>query len=210
MLYNLRERLFFIKDIPLPQGVVVRYAKRSGNFMCYADKELYNMLQFQSATTFPLLPISQAPPPADGKALPVQPHILVVDDAEFLIVSSTGTGALGVFITGEGNPVRGTLEWPSYPKSVSLDFPYVTTLLANDTIEIHHIETQALVQVVPAPPELAPPFPGMPAEVQRAALATIYGKYLVPSAKITEKMHMKPVKLLRPPMDAKKEAEEVS
>lgn len=88
--------------------------------MCFADKELYNILQFDTSTLFPVLPISQAPPPEPGTRAPViNPLITVIGEFEFLIVSWTGVSAMGVFITGQGDPVRGTLEWPSYPKSIS-------------------------------------------------------------------------------------------
>jgi hypothetical protein len=35
-----------------------------------------------------------------------------------LILSWTGASTLGLFITGDGDPVRGTLEWPSHPEAV--------------------------------------------------------------------------------------------
>lgn len=63
---------------------------------------------------FPVLPVSQA---MDDPTL-VKPFIVVVGENEFLLLSWTGASTLGVFITGEGDPVRGTLEWPSHPLSV--------------------------------------------------------------------------------------------
>lgn len=61
----------------------------------------------------PVLPVSQA---QDG--LQIKPSITVISDNEFLIVSWTGTTSLGVFVTGECEPVRGTLEWPAHPDSI--------------------------------------------------------------------------------------------
>lgn len=63
---------------------------------------------------FPVLPINQAP---DDATL-VKPFIVFVGENEFLLLSWTGASTLGVFITGDGDPVRGTLEWPSYPLSI--------------------------------------------------------------------------------------------
>lgn len=63
---------------------------------------------------FPVLPVNQQ---ADDPA-PVKPFIVVVGGNEFLLLSWTGATTLGVFITGEGDPVRGTLEWPSHPLSI--------------------------------------------------------------------------------------------
>lgn len=45
--------------------------------------------------------------------------ITVISPMEFLILSWDGAASLGLFITGEGEPVRGTLEWASHPLSVS-------------------------------------------------------------------------------------------
>lgn len=173
------------------------------------------MIDLEIASLFPLLPLSQAPEPAPY----VKPSITVVGDNEFLILSWTGTSTLGVFITGDGDPVRGTLEWPSHPETVckypssqclfsktltylaptGLDYPYITTLLPNNTIEIHSVETQAIVQVISAPPSSpsSPSFPGRPAE--RSQLATCLGGYLVPSTQRSDKMRTIPVRLLRGP-----------
>ena len=108
------------KDIPLPGRI--RLAKRSGRFLCIADDENYNMIDLETASFLPLLPVSQAPPEEPSPGAPqtpaVKPFILVISDSEFLILSWTGASTLGLFITGEGEPVRGTLEWAQHPISV--------------------------------------------------------------------------------------------
>ncbi|KAF8498167.1 hypothetical protein F5888DRAFT_1693125 [Russula emetica] len=65
-----------------------------------------------------LLPISQVPSEPDTR--PHRPMIKVVADEEFLILSSTGVGTMGVpvFININGDPVRGTLQRSSHPLSV--------------------------------------------------------------------------------------------
>ncbi|KZT66232.1 hypothetical protein DAEQUDRAFT_752200 [Daedalea quercina L-15889] len=144
-LYSLfKERLFFQKEIPLPLGGF--FARRTGQVLCVADKNYYNVINLELASFLPVLPVSQA---QDG--LQIKPSITVISENEFLIVSWLGTSSLGLFVTGEGEPVRGTLEWPAHPDSISLDYPYITALLPDETIQIHSIETQAIVQVVPAP-----------------------------------------------------------
>ncbi|RPD60228.1 hypothetical protein L226DRAFT_555130 [Lentinus tigrinus ALCF2SS1-7] len=185
-LYSLRERLFFQKEIPLPSGGT--FARRTGKHLCVADREFYNMVDLSAASLFQLLPISQAPDPT----VIVKPSITVISENEFLILSWTGASTLGVFITGEGDPVRGTLEWPSHPEAVSLDYPYVTTLLPNGTIEIHSIETQSIVQVVPAPPEAPSPLAN-----DRKALISCLNGFFIPSTQRLEKLRMVPQRLLR-------------
>jgi len=101
------------QEIPLPQGGTL--AKRIGSSLCIADNVHYNIINLDEASLFPILPLSQA---IDPTPFPIKPSIIVIGDSEFLILSWTGASTIGVFITGEGDPVRGTLEWPSYPESV--------------------------------------------------------------------------------------------
>ncbi|KAI0659895.1 hypothetical protein C8Q70DRAFT_1053706 [Cubamyces menziesii] len=185
-LYSLRERLFFQKEIPLPTGGVL--ARRTGRYLCIADKENYNVVDLVQASLVPLLPISQA---FDSDVV-VKPSITVISENEFLILSWTGGSTIGVFISGEGDPVRGTLEWPSHPEAISLDYPYVTTLLPNNTIEIHSIETQTIAQVISAPPE----GPG-PLSDDRKALVACFNGFFIPSTQRTEKLRPTPVRLVR-------------
>ena len=74
------------------------------------------MVNLDSATMIPMLPISRAPD-ADT-TVPIKPYITVVGENEFLVLSWTGSSTIGLFLTGEGDPVRGTLEWPSHPEAV--------------------------------------------------------------------------------------------
>lgn len=169
------------------------------------------MIDLAAASLFPMLPISQAP----DLTVAVKPSITVISENEFLILSWTGASTIGVFITGDGDPVRGTLEWPSHPEAVckssycrttvpgltvrsllltALDYPYVTTLLPNGTIEIHSIETQSIVQVVSAPADSPSPL----ADDRKALISCLNG-FFVPSTQRSEKMRMVPRRLLRRP-----------
>jgi len=162
-------------------------AKRIGSALCIAAQGYYNIVDLEKAESFPLLPLSQAM----DDFIP-EPSITVTGD-EFLICSWTGQNTLGLFINTNGDPIRGTLEWPSYPKTVCLDYPYITTLLPNDTIEIHNIESQSLVQVIPAPA------PSSSDPTERTRLISSLSGYLVPSTQRSSKMRMVPVRLLRGP-----------
>ncbi|KIP07077.1 hypothetical protein PHLGIDRAFT_432356 [Phlebiopsis gigantea 11061_1 CR5-6] len=119
-IYHLREKPIYEKDIPL--HVRIQLARRSGRYLCVVDNEYYNMIDLETASLLPILPISQAPPSEPGsdapQTPPVKPFILVISDTEFLLLSWTGASTLGLFITGEGEPVRGTLEWSQHPISV--------------------------------------------------------------------------------------------
>ena len=92
----------------------IRYGRRIGRYLCAADNENYDMVDLGNATSFPLLPVSQVP----SENIQIKPLAAPISDEEFLILSNTGANAMGVFITGNGDPVRGTLELPSYPESI--------------------------------------------------------------------------------------------
>ena len=101
---------------------------------------------------------------------------------------------------------------------VGPDYPYITSLLPNNTIEIHSVETQAIVQVIGAPP-VSPATPATAtdsvkkttahsrsssaatgtgvASSERLNLVATIGGYLVPSTQRSDKMQAVPVKLLR-------------
>ena len=83
------------------------------------------MIDLEQASMIPLLPISQAP----DTTVVVKPSITVITESEFLILSWTEASTLGVFITGDGDPVRGTLEWPSHPEAMCeyLDLSMIDT-----------------------------------------------------------------------------------
>ena len=111
------------QEIPLPQGASL--ARRAGRSLCIADKEHYNMVDLDDASLFQLMPISQA---FDPTPFVVKPSITVISPNEFLILSWTGASTLGLFITGDGDPVRGTLEWPSHPESICWSYSLYAVL----------------------------------------------------------------------------------
>jgi len=209
-MYSLKDRLSYLKEIPLPQGAT--HARRIGRSLCIADQKNYSLVDLEVASLFPILPLSQAYEPA---SFVVNPSITVIGSREFLILSWTGTSTLGVFISAEGDPVRGTLQWPSHPKAICLDYPYITSLLPNNTIEIHSVVTQSIVQVIGAPP-LSPttsPKATLPASKhsrsssavssgdvdssERVNLVASIGGYLVPSTQRLDKLRTVSVKLIR-------------
>lgn len=72
------------------------------------------MIDLANVTASPLLPFSQVP----SSSAQVQPFVTPISDEDFLLLTNMGEGAMGVFITGDGNPVRGTLQWAAYPLSI--------------------------------------------------------------------------------------------
>lgn len=189
------------QQIPLPKGTSL--VRRTGKTLCVADQECYNVLDIESASLLPILPISQSNDPTPFE---IKPSITVISDHEFLILSWMGASTLGVIITTAGDPTRGTLEWDSLPESVckyttsreikfdrhpslGLDYPHLTALMPDNSIVIHDIETLEVQHTIPSSESY---------NWQRSSLIFSPG-YFVPSSERVEKMRKVPVKLVRPP-----------
>ncbi|GAA6055225.1 hypothetical protein JCM3770_000723 [Rhodotorula araucariae] len=189
------EGISSVKDLPLRSGALVSVFRRGR--ACVADAENYSIVDLEAAEALPLLPISQAPhpdplpapaaagggtatpPPLGGPDPRQRPAIACVAENEFLIASHTGSTTLGVFLNEVGEPCRGTLEWASNLRSLVIDSQYSIALLHNNTIEIHSIHTQEIVQVVtlPSSTSSAPPSPlsFQPRSLLRSALGLELG-----------------------------------
>jgi vacuolar protein sorting-associated protein 3 len=91
---------------------------------------------------------------------------------------------------------------------VGLDYPYVTALLPDQTIQVHNIESQAIAQVVPAPPLPSPNETSLSALLseERRALAMSPNGFFIPSQR-PEKLRLKKVNVLS--RDAKPGGREV-
>ena len=93
--------------------------------------------------------------------------------------------------------------------NIGLDYPYITTLLPNNTIEIHNVETQSMVQTISAPNtglSASTSLRGHPAERQN--LVTCLNGYLVPSSQGSDKMRLSSIRLVRPDGSKPKQSED--
>jgi hypothetical protein len=70
-----------------------------------------------------------------------------------------------------------------------LDYPYVNSLLPNETIQVHSVETQAIIQVLDPPS-------GTDATARLNLVLSLHG-YLVPSTQRSAKMKKVKVRLMR-------------
>ncbi|KAH9018541.1 hypothetical protein EDB85DRAFT_2154432 [Lactarius pseudohatsudake] len=144
--FVLSDRQIFLYTIPSLE--LVPSIKPIRNVMCFAVDHRHIVR--------PSLPMDSPAPvlPVDLNQAhdPHRPMIVVVAEEEFLILSWTGAGTMGVFINVNGDPVRGTLQWPNHPLSICFEYPHVTALLPDQTIQVHDIESQEIAQVLPPPP----------------------------------------------------------
>jgi len=79
-----------------------------------------------------------------------------------------------------------------------MEYPYVTALLPDQTILVHNVESQEIVQEVPADPLPLPNETSLTAMLgaERRALAMSLNGFLVPSQRQHEKLRLKQVNLL--------------
>ncbi|KXS19661.1 hypothetical protein M427DRAFT_152188 [Gonapodya prolifera JEL478] len=128
-----------LTEFPLSDGPPLTMRQRSST-LCLADTSNYRLVDLSSGRQSVLLPFD--------RSLAPRPLVAVVNNDEFIIATST---ALGVFLSGRGDATRGTLQWSSYPKAIACHFPYTLALLPNNTIQIHSVITQSVVQNLPLP-----------------------------------------------------------
>jgi hypothetical protein len=79
-----------------------------------------------------------------------------------------------------------------------MEYPYVTTLLPDQTIVVHNVESQEVVQEIPAEPLPLPNETSLSAILgaERRALAMSSNGFLVPSQQQPEKLRLKRINLL--------------
>ncbi|PWN34144.1 uncharacterized protein FA14DRAFT_69474 [Meira miltonrushii] len=146
-----------MKEIPLPGGAT--NAKRFGDWLCISTTSEYNIVNLQQATLSPVgLPISQT---NESPSASNRPSIVSIPDhkgkgCEFLITSHSEDLTLGVFIGQNGEPTARLIEWPSHPRALALEYPYLHALLRNDTIEVHNLVSMQKEQTIHLPPLLEP------------------------------------------------------
>ncbi|KAG8884781.1 hypothetical protein FRB97_003302 [Tulasnella sp. 331] len=179
--YALRDRLTQVKDIPLPAGATL--AKLSGPHLCIADRKSYWIINVDAAEALDLMDWSHVPLEENS---PIRPILVVTEQSEFMLVVWTGNGSLGFFMSGTGDPVRGTMEYPQHPISICVDHPYIAALLPNDTIEIHSLATLSIVAVLPCP------------TFHASQLSRNLAGYLIPSARGNQALQPITVPLLPP------------
>lgn len=128
--------------------------------LCLADSQIYKLINLKQSSVTLLIPTPQVPVTSpnmligSGTQLVPRPLVAVVKKDEFLVVSGNADSQIGIFVNANGDAIRGTLQWSSYPKALCVEFPYVTALLRNNTIEIHNILDQTLLQTIPLDPSM--------------------------------------------------------
>ncbi|RUS20562.1 hypothetical protein BC937DRAFT_94937 [Endogone sp. FLAS-F59071] len=145
------------QEIPLTDSAST--IARHSTHLCLADNQMYKLIDTQQSQTIQLIPVPQNTIPTgslSGSA--PKPLVTVIGKGEFLVVSVSGNvnTSIGMFVSFTGDAIRGTLSWGSYPRSIGVEFPYVASLLRNNTIEIHNILDQQRLQTISFNPNFEP------------------------------------------------------
>jgi hypothetical protein len=87
-----------------------------------------------------------------------------VGEEDFLVTTGTTLKdpAIGMFVNLEGDPVRGTLMFSTYPRAISksyglamlmvaINYPHVFAMMQDFNVEIHSVESQQVVQIITSP-----------------------------------------------------------
>ncbi|CAG8574593.1 9361_t:CDS:10 [Ambispora gerdemannii] len=132
------------QSIPLPHGGIV--CCQYGSSLCIADStHNYRLIDLDCKRMIDLMsPQERSSIYGSGTFKPI---VTVIEKGEFLLNTT-----IGQFMSSAGEPVRGVLQWTSFPRAIGVEYPYVVALLRNNTIEIHNVIDQNLVQTV----QLAP------------------------------------------------------
>jgi len=83
-------------------------------------------MDLEKGERIPLFPIMQNPPEPSDDGMPtgplLAPLMISVGEEDFLVTTGTTSNdpALGMFIDLNGDPVRGTLMFSTYPKAISI------------------------------------------------------------------------------------------
>ncbi|KAK9768178.1 hypothetical protein K7432_001374 [Basidiobolus ranarum] len=150
--YQLGDGATLEREISLPDGAVT--ICRFENHLCLADAYSYKIVDIRNSRAIDLIPTSKGSSEWGIKNSnpSLRPIVTVVDKGEFLLTTAAAgahilfESSLGMFVTSSGDPTRGTLQWPSYPRAIGVHYPYIVALLRNNTVQIHNLLDQKLMQ----------------------------------------------------------------
>ncbi|GAV28054.1 hypothetical protein PMKS-001522 [Pichia membranifaciens] len=119
------------------------------NFSIVSNSISYDLVDISQSQKIFLFPISTSATKTE-----LNPIIRFVRSNELLLIcggSKPTDPSMGMFINLNGDVVRGTLAFDSYPNSVEVDYPYVLVVLQNSTLVVYSIHDQQKLQEIEFP-----------------------------------------------------------
>lgn len=128
-----------------------------------ATPSVYSLVNLDTGEQTPLaLPISQSEATSSARIRPSIVPVTFEEEGEnvstFLLTSHSHAGTLGVFLRTDGEPTAKLLEWPAHPRSIVLAWPWIYSLLRDDTVEIHDVRTMQRAAKLDVPSSSEPRF----------------------------------------------------
>ncbi|KAJ3362347.1 hypothetical protein GGF32_006182 [Allomyces javanicus] len=130
-----------LKEIPLPDGAQ-RLVWRD-NHVLVADARDYRLVRLADGQRLSLAPFDQHSPNSPRQDF--RPHMAFTSSSEVLVTCGRPDGpGLGLFFSTSGEPVRGTVQFPVYPKALGFHYPHIVTLVRAlhddvDHLQVHHL-----------------------------------------------------------------------
>lgn len=113
-----------IQAFDYPNALVVC---QRGPIACVANAERYDLMDLERGERIPLFPImqnadfSEDDVASGGATTKLHPLMISVGEDDFLVTTGTTMTdpAIGMFVNLNGDPVRGTLMFSTYPRAMS-------------------------------------------------------------------------------------------
>ena len=148
-----------VKEVPISRSAVI--AARYNDVVCVATPTEYAMVNLDTGAQIPLgVPITYT---SEMPSAQMRPSIVPLPAHEsendphantFLITSHTDSMTLGALVRADGEPTGRLIEWPSHPRSIALEYPYLCALLRNNEVEVHDVRTLQKIQTITLPRSL--------------------------------------------------------
>ncbi|KAG0681550.1 hypothetical protein C6P42_004059 [Pichia californica] len=122
------------------------------NFSIVSNLINYDLIDMTQSQKIFLFPISTTTTTTTKTPeVELKPIIRYVKKNELLLVCgglNINEPAIGMFINLNGDIIRGTLTFESYPTSIEVDYPYINVILKNKNINIYSIYDQTKLQEI--------------------------------------------------------------
>lgn len=123
----------------------VKAGLQMSNFSIVANLENYDLVDVSQSQRIFLFPLS-----TNHEGSNLKPIIKCVSKKEALLVcggSDVNSPAVGMFINLNGDVVRGTLTFESYPSAISIAYPHVLAILKNKVVVYSIFDQQKLQEI---------------------------------------------------------------
>ncbi|PVU93306.1 hypothetical protein BB561_003355 [Smittium simulii] len=144
-IYEIDKNISLKKEIRLPLEVVT--ICHSGRYACIADIKSYKIIDLnQQYKPVELAVVNDSyKDPISSKIVKLpRPKIIAIGTNEFfyIVTSSMDASCIGCIVSETGESRKATIQFLEFPKSIAFSSPNLYTILADDSIQIHNVNTE--------------------------------------------------------------------